>query len=225
MSALKNNERVVAAVLAVCFVALVVLGQVAGEAVLPSAERTTTTRVMARAGWSYLGGLRTFAAAVMWNRIDPIYHSYYRRVPLDEQRFMLPWVAMVTALDPTLLDPWYVGSWIVARNGKVDEGIALARTGMEENPQSGLLAASYAQMLYLFRHDPKGALPYARAALRPDMSWRSLEEQFEGYAFVRDVLRANGLEQEAHAVEREMQQIGARIDAGEDAANEHDHDE
>jgi hypothetical protein len=224
MAAVKRSERAVAVALAACFLALAVIGQAAGEAVFPQTERTTTTRIVARAGWSYLGGLRTFAAAVMWNRIEPIFHAYYRDVPLDEQRYMLPWVALVTTLDPTLLDPWYVGSWIVARNGKVEEGIALARKGMEANPQSGLLTASYAQMLHLFRRDPKAALPYARAVLRPGMTFRSLEEQFECYAFVRDILRANGLAGEADAVEAKMRKIGARIDAGEDAANEH-HDE
>ncbi|GAV31523.1 MAG: hypothetical protein QMD76_08425 [Anaerosomatales bacterium] len=223
-SALRANHRVLAVALGACFLALAFLGQLAGETVFPSAERTTTTRVVARAGWSYLGGLRTFAAAVMWNRIEPIFHSYYRDVPLDEQRYMLPWIALVTSLDPSLLDPWYVGSWIVARNGKVEEGVALARKGMEANPRSGLLAASYAQMLYLFHHDAKGALSYAEMALGPEMSWRSLEEQFEAYAFVRDILRANGLEAEARDVEARMREIGARIEAGEDAANEHHHD-
>jgi hypothetical protein len=225
MAALKRSERAAAVALAVCFLALAAVGQAAGESVFPQAERTTTTRVVARAGWSYLGGLRTFAAAVMWNRIEPIFHAYYDDVPLDEQRYMLPWVAMVTTLDPSLLDPWYVGSWIVARNGKAEEGIALARKGMEANPQSGLLTASYAQMLYVFRHDAAAALPYAQAVVRPEMSFRSLEEQHECYAFARDTLRANGLESEARAVEAKLLEIGARIEAGEDATHDDDHDE
>lgn len=189
---------------------------------MPSAERAATPRVIGRAGWSYLGGLRTFAAAVMWNRIEPIFHSYYRGVPLGEQRYMLPWVALVTALDPSLLDPWYVGSWIVARNGKVEEGIELARRGMEANPRSGLLAVSYAQMLFLFRSDAEGALPHVRGALGSEMTWRSSGEQYEGYAIARDILRANGLEAEARRVESEMQELGRRIEAGEGAADEHD---
>ncbi|MCX8007730.1 MAG: hypothetical protein N3B11_06415, partial [Coriobacteriia bacterium] len=151
--------------------------------------------------------------------------AYYRDVPLDRQRYMLPWVALVTSLDPTLLDPWYVGSWIVARNGRVEEGIALAKKGMEANPRSGLLAVSYAQMLYVFKRDPRGALPYARRALGSRMEWRSLEEQYEGYAFVHDVLRANGLEAEARSVEAQMAELGRRIEAGEGAGDGHDHDE
>lgn len=228
MSTARCIQKPVALVLAAAFFALIVGGQAVGEVAMPSSDRLATARLMGRAGWSYLGGLRTFAAAVMWNRIEPIFHSYYENVPLEEQRYMLPWVAFVTALDPTLLDPWYVGSWIVAKNGKVDEGIELARKGMEANPESGLLAASYAQMLFLFRHDAEAALPYAQRALEPQMTWRSLEEQFEGYAFVRDILRANGLEGQARWVEAQMQELGRRIDAGEDAASEHhhhDHDE
>lgn len=222
MTPVRATAKPLAIVLAAVFVALAAGGQAVGETVMPSSERTATPRLVGRAGWSYLGGLRTFAAAVMWNRIDPIYHSYYRDVPLDQQRYMLPWIALVTALDPTLLDPWYVGSWIVARNGKVDEGIELARRGMEANPRSGLLAASYAQLLYVFRRDAKAALPYARRALEPAMTWRSLAEQYEGYAAMRDILRVNGLEDEARSVESRMQELGRRIEAGEGAAGEHD---
>ncbi len=217
-----RTQKLVALVLAAVFFALVVGGQVVGEAAMPSSERTDTTRIIGRAGWSYLGGLRTFAAAVMWNRIEPIFHSYYEEVPLEQQRYMLPWIALVTALDPSLLDPWYVGSWIVARNGNVEEGIALARRGMEANPRSGLLAASYAQMLYLFRRDAKAALPYARRALEPQMDWRSLAEQYEGYAAMRDILRANGLDDEVREVESRLQELGRRIEAGEGAADGHD---
>lgn len=222
MVSARRTEKPMALLLAAVFVALAVGGQAAGEAVMPSSERAATPRLVGRAGWSYLGGLRTFAAAVMWNRIDPIYHAYYRDVPLDEQRYMLPWIALVTALDPSLLDPWYVGSWIVARNGNVDEGIALARRGMEANPRSGLLAASYAQMLYVFKRDAKAALPYARRALEPQMDWRSLAEQYEGYAAMRDILRANGLDDEVREVESRLQDLGRRIEAGEGAADGHD---
>ncbi|MCX8007599.1 MAG: hypothetical protein N3B11_05735, partial [Coriobacteriia bacterium] len=75
MAGLPTGSRRAPAALVAAFLALIVLGQAGAESVLPEAQRTATARVIERAGWSYLGGLRTFAAAVMWNRIEPIFHA------------------------------------------------------------------------------------------------------------------------------------------------------
>lgn len=208
-----TRSRIATAALVVVLLATFAIGQICADSIISPAERSGAGEIVGRAGYSYLSGLRTFAAAVLWNRMEPLQHSYYEDMPLDQHLFVLPTIYIVTRLDPTLLDPYYVGSWIIARNGKIQEGLDLARQGMEANPQSGLMYASYAQMLFILEHDPKAALPYARKALEPQMTWRSLEEQFEGYAVVRDILEQNGMTTEADQVQAEMDRIARAIDS------------
>jgi predicted Zn-dependent protease len=87
---------------------------------------------------------------------------------------------------------YYIGQWIVARRGNVPEALALTREGLAANPRSGLLRASYAQMLLLFAKDKKGADEWAVKALAPDAVWVSDDEKFQGYAILKDVLKIAG---------------------------------
>ncbi len=221
-----SRRLAIRATAACALLAIVLVGQAASDALVPEVQRSGRIDDIGRISDSYLGGVKVFVAAVLWNRMEPLMHAYYGHVALADQRYVLPTVALVVTLDPSLYDPYYVGAWIVARNGHVDEGLELARRGVDSNPHAGVLLVSYAQMLHLMKGDLEAAYRYASAALAPDTVWRSLEEQYEGYAVIRDILRANGRSDEAELVQRAMTDLAARIEAGEDAeAGHHDHEE
>ncbi|MHB1341763.1 MAG: tetratricopeptide repeat protein [Coriobacteriia bacterium] len=210
-------------VLVVALLALTLAGQAMADSMISPSERSNTAKTVGQAGFSYLSGLRTFGAAVLWNRMEPLLHSYYQGTSLADRRFVLPTVQIVIALDPTLYEPYYVGSWIIARNDHVDEGLELARRGMEANPESGVLRSAYAQMIFILKDDPEGALPFAEGVLDPDTYWRSLDEQFQGYSVARDVYQVLGRTEDAARVSTEMDHVSALIDSGADVT-EHDHD-
>jgi len=202
-----------AAVAVAGLLALVLIGQAASGALAPAhASEAGTRRSVERAGFAYLTGIRTYAAAVLWNRIDPIYHDYYEEMPLHEQTYMMPTIRAVVALDPQFLDAYYVAAWVLGRRGDVAEGVELARLGVENNPDSGLMRANYAQILWVLDDDLEGATHQVKAALGEDVVWRNLVEQFESYAVIRDVLSAAGDEDLAESVRGEMLWIDEEID-------------
>lgn len=208
-----SRSRLLVLALCVAFLAVALAGQAASDGIIPSSSRSSTVSSVGEAGFSYLSGLRTFGAAVLWNRLEPIMHSYYDNTPLEDQHYMLPTIHVVIALNPNLLDPYYVGSWIIARSGRIDEGLALAKQGLDANPDSGLMMMSYAQMLYLYKNETETPAKLAEEAFGPNIQWRSLEEQYEGYAIARDAFKAVGLTDRVAFAESEMQRVGALIDA------------
>ncbi len=66
-------------------------GQALASATAPPGGVAATGRVIGQTSFAYLGGLRTFAAAVLWNRLEPLFDGYYhdricrrdRDVPAD----------------------------------------------------------------------------------------------------------------------------------------------
>ncbi len=199
----------------------------AGQAVADSiafedAPFTSTGDAVGRAGFAYLAGLRTFAAAVLWNRLDPQYHEYYSNVELKDQIQMLPTAKLVTLLDPQLPEPYYVAAWVLARRGEVDAGLELAGLGVENNPHSGLLRVNNAQILWLYG-DMDKAVSEARAALGDDMVWDSPFDQHDAYVTVRVILDDQGYADEAQEVVRRIEEIDEVL-GDEMPAGTHDHD-
>jgi hypothetical protein len=129
---------------------------------------------------------------VLWNRLDDLLHEYYDEVPLTEQTYIMPTLNMAIMLDPQLTPPYYVAAWVLARQGSVDEGLALAEQGVENNPRSGILLVSHAQLLSLFTDDDAAAVARADEALASDVVWVDLIEQHDSYAVVRAILLQSG---------------------------------
>ncbi len=200
-----------AAAVALCF-ALVLGGTATADSLTPAEERGGAGEEIGRAGFAYLTGVRTFAAAVLWNRIEPVFHGYYEDLPLAEQTFILPTVHTVILLDPELEFPYYVAAWMLAQRGDVAEGVELARLGVENNPRSGLLHASYAQILFLAAQDLDAAVEQSRRGLGEEMVWLDLIQQRDGYVVFRDVLRAAGHEAEADRAAAEVRRIDEEVD-------------
>ncbi len=206
------RTRVAIAAALVVLVGTVLAGQAVADSLLPEDEVADTGRTLGRAGFAYLTGVRTYAAAVLWNRIDPLFHDYYEDLPLQEQTFMLPSIRAIVALDPQFEQTYYVAAWVLAQRGSVDEGVELARLGVENNPTSGMLRANYAQILFLFTDDSDEAVRQATRTLEDDIVWRTLFDQYDGYAMVRGVYSAVGAEEAAARVSQEMRRIDDEID-------------
>jgi len=176
-----------------------------GQAVVDAHARTTASRVGAtvgRAGFAYLTGLRRFAAIILWNRVDPQYHGYYEGQPVKDLHFMLPSMYVITALDPQFIQPFYVTPWILVENGRLAEGIALAKRGADDNPRSGLLHSSLAQIYYVKTKDLRAAVAQADRAMAADQVWADATEQWQGIRVLRDIYVSAGLPEKAAETDR-----------------------
>jgi hypothetical protein len=186
-----KTARLALVAIAAGVVLILGVGFVAPAVVPRDANGRATGATLGSTGFAYLSGLRTFAAALLWNRIEPEFHTYYGGVSLEKQRYMLPTIRMVTWLDPQFVEAYYVGQWIVARSGKRAEAYALTQEGIRANPHSGLLLSSYAQLRFLYS-DIGSAHKAALLALSPDVKWSDALEQWQSLALLRPVFKKAG---------------------------------
>lgn len=217
-AALKSPGRLVAVV--ALLLALALAGQVGAEALAPSTDNPTTQQTVGRAGFAYLTGLRTFAAYVLWNRLEPQFHEYYEG-PLAEQEFLMPTIRAVVALNPEFVDSYYVAAWVLARKGRVDDAIELAETGVKNNPDSALLRVSQAQIVWTFDKDVKRAARIAKPALKAE--WRNVADAYEGYAVMRALFREAGMKDEQRIAEQMYEKVKS-LPAAQGLDDDHDHD-
>lgn len=207
-------------IVVIALAALLLAGQFIADRQALAVARDSAA--LGRAGFAYLTGVRTFIAAVLWNRLDPIFHDYYEGLTLAEQTQMLPTIQAVIALDPQFIDAYYVAAWMLAQRGDVETGLDIARQGVENNPRSGILRMNYAQLLYLFKRDTPAAIEQIDAAVT-DAEWREPAEQRDAYAVFRAIYRSAGMtEREAFMLEEMLRLdeiIGAALPEGA-----HDHD-
>jgi len=224
MDGLTNSGRL-ALLLVVVMLAVALIGQAATDALVPVTEKSGTGQSIERAGFAYLTGVRTYAAAVLWNRLDGLFHEYYGETSLDEQVYMMPTLNMAVMLDPQLTQPYYVAAWVLTQRGEVEEGLDLAARGVENNPQSGLLRVNHAQLLALFADDEAAAVAQAEAALGEDIVWLDLVQQHDGYASVRAILQNAGEDQRVTYVESRLAEIDEEMEhLGIHDEHDHDHD-
>jgi len=210
--------------LAAAFVVLALVGQAGADALVADASGADTNRAIGRAASSYLTGLKTFAAAALWNRTDPVFHNYYADVTLEDQLYLLTTIATVQALDPHAVQSYYIGSWILAKNDRLDEGLAMAERGVEANPRAGILLVGLAQMRYLYTDDLEGAVEMASSALRDDTEWTDPMEEANSYLILASILRAGGRDDLAAHAEELL--IRVEEEHGEELGFEdHDHDD
>lgn len=190
---------VVVALVAVC------AGQTLADAIAPAAPNGALTgEAMGRAGFAYLTGLRQFAAALLWNRLDPQMHEYYGGHGLGKMVFMLPNIKIITMLDPQFIEGYYVAPEILIESANYENlppaqarerlrvALDLAKEGVTNNPRSGILLTSYAQLLWTDDHDLKTALVYAEQAMRPGTVWRWDDEEWDAMALLHDIFLKGG---------------------------------
>ena len=112
-------------------------------------------------------GYETAAADLAWLRGI----QYYGEHRLTDQRFdMIGHVMGIVAdLDPQFLQPYVFGAFVLGQEMKRPErGLALLERGMQENPESWLLAFETGFLYYVTFHDNETAARYfVRAARLP----------------------------------------------------------
>ncbi len=180
------------------------------------------TSSVGRTGFAYLGGLRRFVAAVLWNRLDPQFHEYYEGIPLAKQTYMMPTLNMVTVLDPQFEQAYYLASWLARISVSEEEGLAIARRGLEANPRSGLLTSNLAQLLYIEDAQANQAQiePLIDEIMSDTLTWMDEEALYEGVIVARDALAKYGrLEDSAR-----LDQVLERMREAGAGAGDHDHD-
>jgi hypothetical protein len=206
------------------FVVAIIAGQALTDAQTPTGIVTGTGASVGRAAFSYMAGVRAFAAYQLWNRMDPIGHEYYDGMPLDQAFYVIPTMRIVTLLKPDFVPPYYVLPWVLARNGKLAEAKALALQGIADNPRSGLLLMSYAQILAVEIGDWAGAVPYADRAMRSDTYWADDTEKFQGYRIAEDVYIHVGDTPGAKAAGAVLDALAATGESSPDpSGSSHDH--
>jgi len=198
-------------------------GQALADSLVPEASAADTNAAVGHATSSYLTGIRSYAAAALWNRLDPVMHGYYSGVSLSDMRYMLSSISLIVALDPQFVQAYPVGSWILVQNDRADDGLAMARRGVDANPESGSLLANLAQLQYLYGDDLTGAVETAERAMEHDVEWADLHEQHSWYPILGDIFRQGGRDDLDAIVQAELVRIDE--EAGDQLAPEdHDHD-
>ena len=189
---------------------LVLGGQALGDVVgAGESNGAVTGTVAGRAGFAYLTGLRVFAADLLWNRLDPLGDKYYGH-GLKKYRFMVPNIQVITWLDPQFIDAYYVGPEILAENGRIAEGFAMAKEGIANNPHSGELLGSMAELL--IAHSTRYALAgsYADRAMRADTVWRNDDEHYDTLAVIAVAYKLAKMRQKAAEALRLQKALGAK---------------
>jgi hypothetical protein len=209
---------------------LLIAAAIAGTAITdanqPVGRSAAPTAAVGRAAFSYLSGIRAFIAYALWNRIEPLEHRYYENRSLAKSYYVIPTMRIVTLLKPDFTPPYYILPWILAENGKTTDAKALASEGVANNPHSGLLLVSYAQLLALKLNDWPGAVPYADRAMRADTYWADDTERWQSLRIAEDVFTRAGQTEKAKALAASLDALSAQIGAAPPAdasGNTHDH--
>ena len=180
--------------MAVALVIVIVAAQGLAAYSAPSQVTVSTGALLGRTGFEYLGGLRKFAAAALWNRLDPQFHEYGNGKSIDQRLDFLPTMRLVQILDPQFQQSYYVAAWMLAQIDRMPQALDIARDGIANNPQAGLMRANYAQLLLQqdkVKNLPE-ALKQAQAGTAPGATWATADDQFEGYGIFRTVFNLAG---------------------------------
>jgi tetratricopeptide (TPR) repeat protein len=211
----------------VALLAALLAGQAVADANTPVGYAPDSGRTIGRAGFSYLTGLRTFAAYSIWNRLDPQFHEYYRGNTLGEQKFLLPNMQLVLMLDPQFIQGYYDAPWILADMGRVDESLAVAKQGADNNPRSGLLRIAYAQIIAIKRGDWSAAAVEADKARLPSILWDDDNQKWENYRVMEDIYTRSGQTDKASEVAAVLDELarkyGSADKIGGRSTESHDH--
>jgi len=175
--------------------------------------------VVGQAGFAYLGGLRMMMAGLLYQRLDPQFHQYLTDRRIQDRIDLLPSIRIIQMLNPQLEQPYYYVSYILYLKGRMNDALALAKQGVANNPQSGLLRANYVQLLMV--QDRAANLPemlrQTRIGLSKDATFSSIDDQFESYGIFRTVYILEGDSRMVKILDAEQKRLlaaGARESSG-----------
>lgn len=205
----------------VLIVAVLIGGQGLAASSAPPDGVASTGRLIGQTSYAYLGGLRVFAADVLWNRLEPLFDGYYGHFDSTFAVF-LPSISLVLALDPHFEQAYYVTAYWLQHQGRPGPALALAELGLKNIPNSGLMYANLAQILFVA--DPVKNLPralqLARVGIGPGVVWSNSDDQFEGYGIFAAIFDRAGDKKTVAAIRKAQQALkaagaapGASVDA------------
>jgi hypothetical protein len=198
----------------VALVALLLASQALATYSAPSGSVQSTGSLLGHTGFEYLGGLRRFVAAVLWNRLEPQFHQFGSG-KIQERPEFLTTMRVVQLLDPQFEQSYYVAAYVLAEIGRTDEAITVARDGLENNPKSGLMRSNLIQIL--MRQDRQQNLPemvkLAREGSAPDMTWANDDDKFEGYGVFATILKLGGDEAASQRLKAAQAELRRQSDA------------
>jgi hypothetical protein len=221
-----RRGRLLAAVAIALLVVTIVAGQAVTDAGVPSQPGTGAGATVGRAAFSYLAGLRAFAAYGLWNRLEPQLHEYYSTQSLEDQLFSVPTMSVVMMLKPDFAPPYYILPWILIENAHQAEGMRIAALGVANNPRSGLLIMSYAQLLALKQGDWTAAAVQADAATQDDIAWTDPVEEWQSLRIAESIYEHVGDVAKTRAVAARLDALNAQIGqtpAADGLGENHDH--
>lgn len=203
--------------LAAVLVAALLGGQALADRMTPVDARASTGELVGRTGFAYLTGVRTYVAAVLWARLDPINDTYYKGIGLGKKTFLLPSIRMVAALDPTFQEAYYDGPFILYDAGLKANARQLAADGVRLNPHSAWLRASYAQLL-LAEGELAPAAIQADLAMAGNGTWPSLRDEYTMLPPLEVIYNRTGQPAKARAVAALRWRIFAQLGSNGSAA-------
>lgn len=133
----------------------------------------------ARSVLDMLGGIRQSVAANFWSKTDDVYHRYFGS-DIAQDQAIFPYYWTITRLDPHFVMAYYFASWLLARLGNVDDGLAMALEGLRYNPGSAQLQENLAHIYFFFKKDPARARYHMLKAIKltDDEEQRQIYERF-----------------------------------------------
>ncbi|MGV8082418.1 MAG: tetratricopeptide repeat protein [Coriobacteriia bacterium] len=215
-------QRLRLGAVAVLLVAVLLGSQAAAAASAPSGGVASTGRVLGQTTSAYLGGLRTLTAAVLWNRIDPIFDGYYGTLD-DTFTVFMPTIRLVQTLDPQFIKSYYIAAYFLAKQGHMDDALETAREGIANNPKSGLMRANLVQVMFMQPEDERDMAEMLRQSeigLGDDMQWASSDDEFEGLGIFRTAYNLAGDTETAAKIDARQKTLVVPTTS----ADEHDHD-
>jgi len=113
-----------------------------------------------------LGEFRIVAANLIWlNVVDRYHHEFMEQGGNWAKNVaLLPYLKMLTWLDPHFIEAYDTASSILANTGKMNESEAFLKEGVAHNPNSSQLFYDLAVVQAWYHNDAKAALPYAKSA-------------------------------------------------------------
>ena len=193
------------AVLALC---VLTGAQALATASEPPVAQLSQSKGVGQAGFAYLGGIRLFLAGVLYSRLDPQWHQY-GAADIKNRLDLLPSIRLIQALNPQMEQSYYYVSYVLMVRGRTADAFALAKEGIANNPQSGLLRANYVQLL--MEQDKKKNLPLmleqTKLGLGPDIRYSSADDEFEAYGIFRTVFQLAGDKAMAKSISNAQQQL------------------
>jgi hypothetical protein len=188
------SKPLITVVLIVALLVSLVAVQGIAHAAAPAEPVASTGRLLGSTGFAYLGGLRIFAAAVLWNRLEPQFDGYYSSERLGQLTFLMPTFYLVQRLNPQFVQAYYNAAFILGMRKQWDEAFRVAREGIANNPDSGLMRASYVQVLLMKDKKANLSEAYEQSLLgiRPNMTYDNVDDEFESLGVFRGVFAQAG---------------------------------